>query len=213
MPNKFLSLLIALFLNVCCFSQAKDTVFLMNGHAIASKVTDSTSSSVTIQNPKKVKKKIHYEWDQLYMVKYANGRKRYYYVQDSTINNWFTRDEMWMYMKGENDARKGFRATGSIIGGALAGIAGGLTGTIWGPIAPFGFMALTGIPKVRIWHRTVSNIKYLESDAYILGYERVARQKRKLGAVIAGAFGLLAGYTFYAVYHDSYPNDLNVGFK
>jgi hypothetical protein len=190
------------FLASAVYSQKarQDTIFLMNGHAIGEKVIDTLLGAVTIINPKKPAQKLHYEWDQLYMVKFANGFKRFYYTQDSTINNWFTRDEMWMYMKGENDARKGFKGRGALIGAGIAGLIGGASGTIWGPIAPYGFMALSGIPKIRIRHNTISNPMYVHSDAYILGYERVARQKLKIKSLIGGTIGLAMGYGVYATF-------------
>jgi hypothetical protein len=195
------------------FSQkAQDTIFLMNGHIIAKQVIDTTFSTVTIMNPKKHGKKIHYEEDQLYMVKFANGYKRYYYVQDPSIYNEFTRDEMWLFMKGEADARAGFKARGALIGGGAIGFAAGATGTFFAAIAPYTFMALSGITKIRIRHNTISDPKYLESDAYILGYERVARQKRKTKSLIGGTVGLLLGYGFYALFHNSYPQNGNIGF-
>lgn len=183
----------------------QDTVYLMTGHAIGQKVLDTTFNSVTINHPKKEGKRITYEWDQLYMVRYASGKLRYYYYQDESINNVFTRKEMWMYMKGENDSRRGFKARGALVASGIFGFLGGATGTLWGPIAPYGFMALSGITKVRIQHRTISNPVFIESDAYILGYERVARQKRKTRSVIGGTIGLLLGYGFYAIFKNSYP--------
>jgi hypothetical protein len=214
MPLNYFLLFISFF--ACrLFSQSpatKDSIFLMNGHVLATKVIDSTLGAVTINHPEKAGKRIHYEWDQLYLVKFASGRKRYYYVQDSTIGNWFTRDEMLMYMRGENDARNGFTPTGSIIGSTIAGFIGGMSGTIWGPVFPYGYMAMSGIPKVRIRAHTISNPAYVQSDAYILGYERVARQKRKLKSVVFGTAGLLAGYGFYALFHHNYPESLNMGF-
>jgi hypothetical protein len=180
---------------------------------IGKKIIDTTLGAVTIFNPKKSGKRIHYEWDQLFMVKFADGYTRYYYVQDSAIGNWFSREEMWMYMKGENDARNGFSAKGAFVGATVAGFIGGASGTIWGPVAPYGFMALSGIPKVRIRAASISNPLYVQSDAYILGYERVARQKRKIRSVIGGTIGLLAGYGFYAIFHPVYPESVNFGFK
>lgn len=202
MLKKSFLLLVFYFLFQSAFSQAKvqDTIYLMNGRVVGEKVIDTLLGAVTIINPKKPNKKIHYEWDQLFMVRYANGDKRYYYKQDSLLSNWFTRDEMWMYMKGENDARKGFKARGCLIGSFFAGVAGGLTGTFYGPVLPYGFMALSGIPKVRIRHNTISNPTYVESDAYILGYERVARQRRKIKSVIGGTIGLGIGYGAFALF-------------
>jgi hypothetical protein len=208
--------IILLFISIQYFFAQKapvnDTIYLMNGQVIGEKVIDTLLGAVSINHPTKPGKKIHYEWDQLYMLRFANGTKRYYYTQDSTINNWFSREEMWMYMKGENDARKGFTARGAFIGGAVAGLVGGLSGTFWGPIAPYGFMALSGIPKVRIKHQTVSNPRFVESDAYILGYERVARQRRKIRSLIGGTAGLVTGYVIYALFHESYPERVNIGF-
>ncbi|MBA3679688.1 MAG: hypothetical protein H0W73_00640 [Bacteroidetes bacterium] len=201
------------FQSVVSQTTVQDTIYLMNGHVVGERVIDTLLGAVTIINPKKPSKKIHYEWDQLFMVRFANGDKRYYYKQDSLLSNWFTRDEMWMYMKGENDARKGFKARGAMIGAGIAGVIGGMTGTFWGPVAPYGFMALTGLPKVRIRHSTISNPTYVESDAYILGYERVARQRRKIKAVIGGTVGLAIGYTIYALFHSSYPENIDVGFN
>lgn len=210
------SIAVLLFFLTCyAFPQAKvqDTIFLMNGHIIAKPVIDTTFTTVTIMNPKKHTKKIHYEQDQLYMVRFANGYKRYYYVQDPSIYNEFTRDEMWMFMKGEADARKGFKARGAFITSGVIGLAAGVTGSFFAPLAPYGFMALSGITKIRIRHNTVSNPRYIESDAYILGYERVARQKRKTKALIGGTAGLILGYTFYLIFHNSYPEAINIGFN
>jgi hypothetical protein len=192
--------------------QAQDTIFLMTGHVIGEKIIDTTLGAVTIYNPKKPSQKLHYEWDQLYMIKFSDGKKRYYYTQDSELNV-FSRDEMWMYMKGENDARAGFKARGALITAGIIGLAAGMTGTFFAPIAPYGFMALSGITKVRIRHTTISNMKYIESDAYILGYERVARQKRKIKSIIGGTIGLALGYGFYALFNNQYPEKINFGFN
>jgi hypothetical protein len=211
MPSRFLRHLILLFVPLCVLSQQKggrDTVYLMNGQIVGSSVIDTTLGAVTISHPKKADRRIHYEFDQLYMVKFGNGKHRFYYHQDSTIGNWYTKREMWMYMKGERDARKGFRGNGSLIGATIFGFIGGASGTIWGPIAPYGFMMLTGIPRVRIRHSTVSDPRYLDSNPYIHGYERVARQRRKIKAVLAGTAGLVAGYAFYFLFNTQYPENL-----
>jgi hypothetical protein len=212
MLKKFLILVISCFYFDETFAQApaQDTLYLMNGHVVGEKVIDTLLGAVTIIDPKKPRRKIHYELPQLYMVRFADGYKRFYYRQDSALFNYFTRDEMWMYMKGEVDARKGFKGRGSLIGAGIAGLVGGMTGTFFAPVAPYGYMACVGIPKVRIKHRTVSNPIYLESDPYILGYERVARHKRRIQAVIGGTVGLAVGYTLYALLHQYYPEDVGI---
>jgi hypothetical protein len=193
------------------FSQSKqgfgnDSLFLMNGNIYVSTVIDTSLGAVTILDVKDTNKRMHVEYDELYGVKYAStGRMYYYYSQDTSIVNDFTREEMWLYMKGERDARKGFKGRGSLIGSIGAGIAGGLTGTILGPIAPFAYLGCSGITKVRIKHNTVSNPYYLDSDAYILGYERQARYKRKVNCMIGGGIGLVIGYAGFFALKDMYP--------
>jgi len=211
----FFSLVIFLFGYNSFFSQTKeqDTLYLLNGQVVGEKVLDTLLGAVTIANTKKPGKNIHFELDQLYMVRFAGGVKRFYYSQDTSIYNWFTRDQMWMYMKGEADARKGFKARGSLIGAGIAGLIGGMTGTFWAPVAPYGYMALVGLPRVKIRGNTISNPVYVESDHYISGYERVARHKRRIQAIIGGTIGLAVGYTIYGLFHQKYPESINFGFK
>ena len=208
------------FLFIGCFlvmfSKAQtvtDTIYLMNGNVVGEKVIDTLLGAVSIANAKKSGKLIHYELPQLYSVRFTNGFVRYYYRQDSSVYNYFTREEMWMYMKGEADARKGFKARGALIGAGIAGLIGGMSGTFWAPVLPYGYMALSGITKVRIRGNTVSNPVYIESDGYILGYERVARHKRRIKSIVGGTIGLAAGYIFYAAFHQYYPETINVGFS
>lgn len=183
----------------------------MNGQVVVEKVIDTSFFAVTVYHPKKVKKKLHYEFDDVYGIFYANGNKKYYYVQDTARYMWFTRDEMFYFIKGEQDARKGFTANGAMITGGLIGFVSGATGAFFAPIAPYSFMALTGVTKVRIKHRTISNPNYIDSDAYILGYERTARYKRKLKSLLGGTVGLALGYAFYAAFNHTYPTEYQNG--
>lgn len=214
---KVVLLVKVVFLGMCLSVKAqtikKDTIYLMNGNVIEEMVLDTSLGAVTINHPSKLNKKLHFENEQLFSVHYHTGLKQQYYVQDTLRGNWFTRNEMWLYMKGEKDAKKGFKARGALLGAGAAGLLGGLTGTFFAPIAPYGYMALSGITKVRIRHHTVSNPNYLEHDAYILGYERVARQKRRTQSLLGGTVGLVLGYVLYAALHQYYPETINVGFN
>lgn len=176
----------------------------MNGRVVVSPVIDTLFGAATFVDPEDSTKRSHIENDQLFAIKYHNGDVFYYYQQD-TIANWFSRDEMWMFMQGERDARKGFKPRGAMIGTVACGIAGGITGSFFGPLLPVAYASCVGFPKVRIRHQTVSDIRYLDSDAYILGYERESRAKRRIYAVIGTAAGLLLGYTTYFVWLQHEP--------
>ncbi|MES2516386.1 MAG: hypothetical protein V4580_19685 [Bacteroidota bacterium] len=193
--------------------QNKDTILLMNGNIVVEKVLDTVIGAVTIVNPANTLDKLHYEYDEIFCVKYAVGFTDYYYTQDTMKGNYFTRDEMLYYIYGERDARKGFKAPGAMIGAGLVGLASGGVGLFFAPVFPYGYMALTGIPKVRIRHKTISNPNYIEHDAYILGYERVARSRRRIKALIGGTIGLAAGYGLYfGILKDKLPATLTLRF-
>ena len=194
-------------------AQNKDTILLMNGNYVVEKVLDTLIGAVTIVNPSNTADKLHYEYDEIYCVKYSTGFTDYYYTQDTMKGNYFTRDEMLYYMYGERDARKGFKGNGCLIGAGVLGLASGGLGLFFAPIFPYGYMALSGITKVKIKHKTISNPNYIDHDAYILGYERVSRTKRRIQALIGGTVGLVAGYGLYfTVLKDKLPPQITFRF-
>jgi len=192
--------------------EPRDTLYLMNGNIVIERVQDTLLGAVTVIDTQKDFRKLHYEWDQLYKVSFSNGFQRYYYSQDTTVYNWFTREEMWLFMKGERDARKHFVSWGTRIGAFGTGLIGGLSGTFWTPLLPYTFMAINGITKVRIRSYAVSSPQLVQHDAYLLGFERVARQKRKVGAVIYGTIGSVTGLGLFLIFHKYYPEELRIQF-
>lgn len=213
MPQKLFFSFFVLFFTLHSKAQTKDTIFLMNGNFVSEKIIDTLIGAVTIVNPKKPTEKLHYEYNDIYSIKYGNGTMKYYYYQDTINNNYFTRDEMQYYIYGERDARKGFKARGSLIGAGVVGLASGGLGLFFAPVFPYGYMALSGAPKVRIKHSTISNPIYIDQDAYILGYERVSRSKRRIQALIGGTIGLAAGYGLYfGILKDKLPGTLSLRF-
>lgn len=213
MTRLIFSLLFLLAFSFSFKAQHKDTILLMNGNIVVEKVLDTLIGAVTIVNPSNTLEKLHYEYDDIYCVKYATGFIDYYYSQDTMKGNYFTREEMEYYMYGERDARKGFKARGCLIGAGVVGLASGGLGLFFAPIFPYGYMGLSGITKVRIKHSTISNPNYIEHDGYILGYERVSRTKRRIQALIGGSIGLAAGYALYfTVLKDKLPGTLTLRF-
>lgn len=180
------------------FSQEnKDTVVLLNGDAVICTVIDTTNGLTSIKNPKNPKKDIIIENNRIFSIKNSKGES-IMYVYDTVLGNEFTVEEMRYFIYGEQDATKGFKANGSLAIGVAVGALSGITGSFFCPIPPFAFIALTGIPKVKIKHETVRDLSYLEHSPYIMGYERVARKKRKIKGLIGGGIGLAAGLgTFF----------------
>ncbi|GIV29318.1 MAG: hypothetical protein KatS3mg028_0384 [Bacteroidia bacterium] len=80
-----------------------------------------------------------------------------------------------------------------------------MTGLFVAPALPLGFYLISDITKIKIRHHSVSNPELLQYDAYILGYQKVARSKRRIHAIIGGASGLLLGYITYFTFKNQYP--------
>jgi hypothetical protein len=181
------------------FSQeSKDTVILMNGDVVICNVIDTTNGLTSIKNPKNPKKNITLENDRIFSIKNSTG-EHIMYVYDTIIGNEFTIEEMRYFIYGEQDADSKFKANGCLILGSAIGLLSGVTGSFLCPIPPFAFTALSGIPKVKIKKSTVSNLDYLNHDPYLMGYERVAKKKRKLKSLIGGGIGLAVGLGTFGV--------------
>ncbi len=198
----FKYLLSTLFVISFCFfgfsQEKKDTILLLNGAIIISEVVDTTNGVTIIRDTKKPGRNIVIENDRIFSIKNTSG-EHVMYVYDTIIGNEFTEEEMRYFIKGEQDAEKGFKARGALYGNLALGLASGVTGSFFCPIPPFAFIAMSGLPKVRIKHSTVSNIEYLKQEAYIMGYERVARKKRKFQSMIGGGAGLVVGLGTFGV--------------
>lgn len=180
------------------FSQnGKDTILLLNGNVVVGTVIDTINGITSLKNPKDSLKNIIIENDRIFSISNPQGES-VLYVFDSIIGNEFTIEEMRYFIKGEQDAEKGFKPRCAFWTNMLLGAAGAVTGSFLCPIPPFAFTALSGLPKVKIKHKTVSNMEYLTHDAYIMGYERVARKKRKTHSLAGGGIGIGVGLgTFF----------------
>ncbi|GAB4205742.1 MAG: hypothetical protein Fur0023_14890 [Bacteroidia bacterium] len=184
-----------------------DTIYLMNGQKIPGKVIDTSFALVTYKiptssQPDKIR---NLEKDDIFCIRYKDGIHFYYYSQDTARGDWFTREEMWHFTQGERDAQRGFKPVATMIIGGTLGLAAGMTGMYVAPALPLGFYLISDITKVKIRHHSVSNPELLQYDAYILGYQKVARSKRRIHAIIGGASGLLLGYITYFTLKNQYP--------
>jgi len=166
-----------------------------------SSVFDTSFFGVKVYGKTKKKKEMIVEGERIFSIKFASGKEKIYYKQDSVFENYFTVDETRLFIKGEQDAAK-YKCRFSTISSFAVGAASGLVlGSVFAFIPPFTFSATTLLPKVRIRHSTVSNMNYLNYDTYILGYERVARKKRLINSLSGGVAGLAASFTGIIVYN------------
>jgi hypothetical protein len=195
MFKTFCILITCVLTSICnaSFSQTgKDTLLLLNGSVVIATVIDTTNGVTSLKNPKDSTKNIIIENDRIFSITNARG-ENVMYVYDTLIGNEFTVDEMRYFILGEQDAQKGFKAKGAFWGNVLIGAAAGITGSFFSPLPPFAFVALSGLPFIKVKHKSISKVEYLKHDTYLMGYERVGRKKRKLSSLVGGGIGLGGG--------------------
>lgn len=207
---KFRLLLVVLLLPiVSLIGQEKlDTVYLMSGKVVEGVVKDTSNEKLKILIPKKKGgyKADFIDQELVFSVKYKTGSEAVFYTQDTLFGNYYSPNEMRFFLQGERDARRSYRCPLWISGGFVAGFAGGYTGSAIGLIVPFGYSAATVGFRVKIRPGSVSNPDYLKYDTYLMGYDKVARQKRIMRTLVAGAIGFTAGVVTQSIVANGRPN-------
>ena len=116
---------------------------------------------------------------------------------DTVIGNYFTVDEMRFYIQGEQDASKYYHANWTIAAGlpVTAGLGYVLSGTVFSFAVPFVYLVSTGIPGYKIDKDKIPSSHLVTEPAYVLGYERTARNKRLFKSLFTGLVGTAIGFT------------------
>lgn len=179
--------------------QYRDTVLLMSGKHLVGKVYDTVDQRLRVMVPgSSGKPKLELvDQDLVFSVKYGlDSREVVFYKQDTLFGNYFTPQEVRVFMMGENDARNGYHCPlwtyGSV---AACGAAGLFLSPVIAIASPFAVSGISVFPRIKIQPSTVSNPEYLKYDTYILGYEKEARKRRLFRALIGGVSGFAVGLT------------------
>ena len=175
-----------------------DTIFFLNGETRAVKVVDTVYHLIRFLPEKKKKKPrvLDVEKDRVFSLKFSDGQERLVYFHDSTIGNVFTVLEAKMFMLGEREAEKNYRNKWPYMIGFSVGVASPIVlsnAVALSPIAPAVSPLHTLIPYIRVNTKKIQNKNYLQYDTYIMGYEKVARKKNFVHAIIGAGIGLAAG--------------------
>lgn len=175
-----------------------DTLFFLNGEIRAVKIVDTVYHLIRFL-PEKRKKKprvLDVEKDRVFSLKFSNGQERIIYFHDSAIGNVFTVLEAKMFMLGEREADLNYRNKWPFIIGFLAGAGSPIAfsnAVALSPIAPAVTPLHTLIPMIRVNTEKIGNKSYLQYDTYLMGYEKVARKKNFMHAILGAGVGLAAG--------------------
>lgn len=195
---RFISLISALLIFQVSRSQEyADTIYFMTGEIGNVQMLDTADFKVTFNRlgrNGKIKKE-DTDREDVFMVKYKNGNERYFYRYDTLVGNIFTIDETRRFVFGENDAQRCYRPWLDMVGGFVVGTASTIVSpNLMAPIPVFAFAALVRVPKVKINKNKIRSEDLLKYDTYLLGFERVARKKKTINALLGGAIGIGAGF-------------------
>ena len=68
---------------------------------------------------------------------------------------------------------------------------------------PLLYTVINIVPSVRVNKKHVTDVKYLEENEYLLGYERIAKGKKIQGALKSSIIGLGVGFAVSAIVNGS----------
>jgi len=123
------------------------------------------------------------------------GRERIWYFYDTIFGNDLTVDEMRWFIKGEQDARDGYKPTWYTVGGFLFGagttIAANLeVNAFFLPPIYAGAMML---PRVNVTRGSIRDPLMEGNDHYAYGYARVGKTKRVVRGLLSTFAGVAVG--------------------
>jgi membrane-associated protease RseP (regulator of RpoE activity) len=199
MNRHFVSFILLLLLSLSLSAQ-NDVLMLMNGRTEEGKVISIKDEVIKFEQARKGRTKVKdIEFYRVFSILYGDGRTQVLYVHDTLIGNDYTVEEMHMFILGEKDAQKYYKAPGATVLAFLMAGTGGffLAETFLVVLVPFTTITLNTVPGVRVNPDHVVNAKYINEEPYRSGYKRVAKSKRIQNAVKGSIVGVLAGLSAY----------------
>jgi hypothetical protein len=178
-----------------------DQLNLMNGRVIPCEVFMDTSLLVKVRYQGKYGKwkETEFHKNEIFSV-IKNGKEQIVYERDTLLGYYDSKEELRIFLMGEQDARERFKARHVMWGGVLiCGAIGfiGKDGVITATIPPI-LYTLAHIPgriKVRKNHIRDEALRY--NDIYGDGFGSVAKSKRIIRAAVGGFAGSAAGVMLY----------------
>lgn len=187
-------LLLFLLVRPC---EAQDKILLMNGELIQAKVIGQSTLEVRYLETRKngsIRERAE-PTEEVFSVTDSLGHERIWYFHDTVFGNDLTVEQMRWFLKGEQDARKGYKPIWPMIGSFATG-AGLVLGLNWemnGLFVPPITAGIMAAPRVHVTPGSITD-PLMEGDPYYAtGYARVGRSKRVVRCLIASFVGVGVG--------------------
>jgi len=175
---------------------AQDRILLMNGQEIQGRVLGQSTLEIRFMLDVKGKQRLEKEpTEGVFSVTDSTGKETVWYFHDPAFGNELTVDQMRWFIKGEQDARLGYRPTLPVLGGFLlgAGLVIGLDLEVNSLFIPPVYAGLMAWPRVHVTPGSVRDPLMEGDDHYAAGYSVVGRPKRVVRSLWSTAAGVAAG--------------------
>jgi len=189
--------------------QAQDTINLMNGQLLSGKVIGQSTMEIRYLVPRRGKMVERTEpTDGVFSVTDSLGHEKVWYFKDTLFGNTYTVPEMRWYIKGERDARLGYKPIVPILGGfALgAGLTMAMNLQVNSLLIPPIYAGAMAWPRVYVTRGSITDPNMDGDPVYATGYSAAGRPKRVINCLLSSAVGVLVGLAMnrYVIYPEEY---------
>ena len=176
---------------------AQDRILLMNGEEIVGKVLGQSTLEVRyVETSKKGRTRERAEpTEDVFSVTDSLGVERIWYFYDTVFGNDMTLEQMRWFIKGEQDARNGYKPLWPMIEAFAvgAGLTIGFNLEMNAMFIPPITAAAMALPRVYITKGSITDPAMEGNEYYATGYGRVGKSKRVVRSLIAGFVGVGVG--------------------
>ena len=187
--------LFLLFVWCGCAIHAQDKINLMNGQVLEGKVIGQSSLEIRYLVPGKHLRERAEPTSGVFSVTDSTGQEKVWYFMDTLFGNAYTVPQMRWFMKGERDARNGYRPWGPMIGGFVlgAGLTMALDLEVNSLILPPVYAGLMAWPRVYVTRGSITDSSMEGDPIYATGYSAAGRPKRVVKSLLSTALGVAVG--------------------
>ncbi len=174
----------------------QDRILLMNGQELSGRVVGQSTLEIRyLETHKGSLLERREPTESVFSVIDSLNKETIWYFHDPAFGNDLTVDQMRWFIKGEQDARIGYKPRAAVWGGFLlgAGLVIALNLEVNSLIIPPAYAGLMAWPRVHVTPGSVRD-PLMEGDVYYAtGYSAVGRPKRVVRSLMSTTAGILVG--------------------
>jgi hypothetical protein len=176
---------------------AQDRILLMSGHTIDAKVLGQSTLEIRYLDEKSSGRIVERRepTENVFSVTDSLGNERIWYFHDTIFGNDMTVQQMRWFIKGEQDARSGYKPIWPVVGGFVlgAGLTIGLNLEVNSLALPPLYAGIMALPRVHVTPGSITDPLMEGDEYYAYGYAKVGRGRRVVRSLISTFAGVAVG--------------------